>query len=128
MATIVPLPSVRGSEAVLLIEEDDLVRKMVAGILTADGYHDTAVGDIAQARRVTAAHEPVQLLIGSLAGDGEKFARRLHPAQPDLRILGTSNSDFKMPVAWLPPEHQACLNKPCALNELLRATRALLDA
>ena len=128
VATIVPLPSVRGSEAVLLIEEDDLVRKMVAGILTADGYHVTAVGDFAQARRVTAAHEPVQLLISSLAGDGEKFARRLHTAQPDLRILGTCNSDFEMPVAWLPPEHQACLNKPCALNELLRATRALLDA
>jgi hypothetical protein len=33
-----------------------------------------------------------------------------------------------MPLSWLPKEHQACLTKPYALNELLRAARALLDA
>ncbi len=126
--TIASLPSVRGSEPVLLVEEDDLVRKMVAGILTADGYQVTAVSNFAEARRQTPGTEPVQLLIGTLAGDGEKFARRLLSAQPKLRILCTCNSDFEMSVSWLPKEHQACLTKPYALNELLRATRALLDA
>jgi two-component system cell cycle sensor histidine kinase/response regulator CckA len=125
---VAPLPSVRGSEAVLLVEEDEVVRKMVAGILTADGYHVTAVGSLADAGRKTAAVEPVQLLIANLAGEGEKFAQRLYKAQPELRILCTSNYDFRMPVAWLPPERQVCLNKPYALSELLRATRAVLDA
>ena len=32
------LPATRGRETVLLVEEDNVVRKMVAGILTADGY------------------------------------------------------------------------------------------
>jgi two-component system cell cycle sensor histidine kinase/response regulator CckA len=127
-ASIAPLPSVRGSEPVLLVEDDELVRKMVAGILTADGYHVTACANFNQAKRQTPAAEPVQLLIGSLAGEGEKFARKLFSVQPKLRVLCTCNSDFDMPLSWLPKEHQACLTKPYALNELLRAARALLDA
>ena len=49
-----------------------------------------------------------------------------HPA---LRILCTSQGDDpKAPFAWIAPEHQAVLNKPYALSELLRAARKLLDA
>ena len=33
-----PLPSTKGNESVLVVEEDDVLRKMVAGMLTADGY------------------------------------------------------------------------------------------
>lgn len=127
--TVTPLASVRGSENVLLIEEDEVVRKMVAGILTADGYRVSAAktfGDVpADEDNPTRS---VQLLIANLAGEGEKIARRLRDDQPNLRVLCTSNYDFKMPIEWLPPERQACLNKPYALSELLRAARKLLDA
>lgn len=127
-AAVVPLPSMRGSENVLLVEDDEVVRKMVAGILTADGYRMTAVKSLAEARRVTAPAAPVQLVIADLAGEGEKFVRQLFGSRPELRVLCTSNHDFKMPVSWLPPEHQVCLNKPYALSELVRAVRKLLDA
>lgn len=125
---VAPLPSMRGTETVLLIEEDEVVRKMVAGILTADGYRVLAAGSFAEAGRRANPAAPVQLLIASLAGEGEKFARRLLAGQPGLRILCVANHDQRMPVAWLPPANQACLNKPYALSELVRATRALLDA
>src|SRR5205085_11139111 len=46
---VAPLESVRGSEPALLIEDDEVVRKMVAGILTADGYRVTEVGSFALA-------------------------------------------------------------------------------
>jgi signal transduction histidine kinase/CheY-like chemotaxis protein len=124
---VTPLPSLHGSEVVLLVEPDEVVRKMVAGILTADGYRVIAVATFA-AHRKTPEARPVQLLIANLADQGEKFARRLHRAQPKLRILCTCNQNFEIPVAWLPAEHQACLYKPYALSELLRVTRALLDA
>lgn len=128
-ASVAPLPSVRGSENVLLIEEDEVVRKMVAGILTADGYRVTAAKTFAELARDDATWtRPVQLLIANLAADGEKFARRLHTAQPGIRLLCTANYDFKMPVDWLPADRQICLNKPYALSELLRAARKLLDA
>lgn len=124
---VAPLPSLRGSETVLLVEEDEVVRKMVAGMLTADGYRVTA----AKAFSEVAAKGDlprVQLLIANLAGDGEKHAKRLLESNPTLRVLCTSQHDFKMPATWLPPQRQACLNKPYALSELLRAARKLLDA
>jgi two-component system cell cycle sensor histidine kinase/response regulator CckA len=125
---VAPLPSTRGSENVLLVEEDDVVRKMVAGILTADGYRVTAVRSFAEGARETAPAARVELLIADLGGEGEKFARRLYRRLPDLRLLCTGNHGFKMPVGWLPEGCQASLNKPYALSELMRAARRLLDA
>ncbi len=125
--TVAPLPSLRGNETVLLIEEDEVVRKMVAGMLTADGYRVTAARSFAE-RPNSGEERRVQLFIGTLAGDGEKQARRLREANPGLRVLCTCQEDFRMPVSWLPPEHQACMRKPYALSALLRAARKLLDA
>ncbi|WP_414664617.1 ATP-binding protein [Horticoccus sp. 23ND18S-11] len=122
-----PLQSMRGSENVLLVEEDDVVRKMVAGILTSDGYRVTARKSFTDAAREPMPSRPFHLFIGSLAGEGEKFARRLVDACPGLRVLCTSQNDFKMPVGWIPPGRQAVINKPYALSELMRAARKLLD-
>jgi two-component system cell cycle sensor histidine kinase/response regulator CckA len=127
-APVAPLPITRGTETVLLVEDDDLVRKMVAGILTTDGYRVFAAKTPAVALREASEHgRPVQLLIANLAGDGEKIARQLHAAQPNLRVLCTCNHDCKLPMAWLAPARQAVLNKPYALSELLKAARTLLD-
>src|SRR4051812_17325009 len=84
-ATVAPLPSMRGSENILLVEEDEVVRKMVAGMLTADGYRVNATKSFQDVPRdeVNPAR-PVQLLIANLAGEAEGFARRLHAVQPNL--------------------------------------------
>lgn len=124
---VAPLPSMRGSENVLLVEEDDVVRKMVAGILTSDGYRVTARKTISDAARESLPSRPYQLFIGSLVGEGGKFARRLAGESPGLRVLCTSQHDFKAPVAWIAPERQAIIQKPYALSELMRAARTLLD-
>ncbi|MSU50511.1 MAG: PAS domain S-box protein [Opitutus sp.] len=127
--TVAPLPSVRGNEVVLLVEEDDVVRKMVAGILTADGYRVTAASSFANVARESAPARPFQILIAALEGEGEKFARRLLRTNPALRLLRTYESEeSKIAVRWLRPDRQARLLKPYALSELLRATRKLLDA
>jgi two-component system, cell cycle sensor histidine kinase and response regulator CckA len=125
---VAPLQSVRGSENVLIVEEDEVVRKMVAGILAADGYRVTATKSFAEIARATPPLRPFQLFIGSLAGDGERFARRLVETYPALRVLCTAQNDFKLPVSWVAPDRQAIINKPYALNELMRAARRLLDA
>ncbi|MEO5957521.1 MAG: ATP-binding protein [Opitutaceae bacterium] len=128
-ASVAPLPATHSSETVLLVEDDDVVRKMVEGILVADGYRVTAVKSFADMRQDEASPtRPVQLLIATLTGEGEKFARRLHAAQPKLRMLCTGNNDVKRPLGWLPPARQAFLAKPYALSELLLGARTLLDA
>jgi PAS domain S-box-containing protein len=126
---IEPLPSTRGHEAVLLVEEDEVVRKMVTGVLTADGYRVVAVKTPAAARR-EARHlpTPVRLLITNLTGEGDQLARALHAAEPGLRVLSTSAREKAGSPAWLKRSRWARLPKPYALSELLKATRSLLDA
>ena len=125
---IAPLQSLRGTENVLIVEEDEVVRKMVAGILTADGYRVTATRSFGDLASRTRPEQSFHLFIGPLAGDGEKFARRLVETHPSLRVLCTAQNDFKLPVPWIAPDRQAIINKPYALNELIRAARTLLDA
>ena len=125
---IAPLPSTRGHESVLLVEEDDVVRKMVMGILTADGYRvvatKTPTAALREARR---APRPVQLLITSFTSEGEKLVRALQDAEPGLRVLCTSARENTRALAGLDRSRRAFLPKPYMLSELLKAARTLLD-
>jgi CheY-like chemotaxis protein len=124
------LPSTHGRETILLIEEDDVVRKMVAGILTADGYKILAARHAGEALRDARRRGPVHLLVvqlGDHTGKNEKLARALHATQPALRVIVIGRPGTQ-PLAWLAPEHQTCLAKPFELSALLRAIRMLLDA
>lgn len=128
-AAVAPLPSLRGNETVWLIEPDEIVRKMVAGMLTADGYRVTALGSHEDAPSDAAALKAVQLLISALRGEGERLAKKIHAQHPELRVLviGDHEEDSGT-VGWLSSERQTRLNKPYALSSLLRAARRLLDA
>jgi len=128
-ASVAPLPRIRGNENVLLIEADEVVRKMVAGILTADGYRVVAVDSHAAARHeLKLRPAPVRLLVANLVDDGDAFARQLLAEQPNLRVLCTCNNDCAMPFPWIAPDRQLAINKPYALSELLKATRRVLDS
>jgi PAS domain S-box-containing protein len=134
-ATAVPsnglpmLPSTHGRETVLLLEEDDVVRKMIAGILVADGYKILSARHASEALREASRRGPVHLLVvqlGDLTGENEKLARALFVTRPALRVIVIGRPGTH-PLAWLAPEHQACLAKPFELSALLRAIRTLLD-
>lgn len=123
------IPATRGHETVLLVEEDDVLRKMVAGMLTADGYRVTDVRKSGEAleKHHDAQGKPVQLLIANITGDGEKLAKELLAERPDLRVLNACNQGAQQTFAWLPAGRQTSLPKPFALSELLKAARKLLD-
>ena len=122
------LPSTQGHESVLLVEEDDVVRKMVAGILTADGYRVIAVKTPAAARRETQSlPRPIQLLIAGLTPEVLELARTLQTAEPKLRVLCTTPREKAAAPTWLKARRRAYLPKPYALSELLKAARQLLD-
>ena len=125
-------PDTRGRETILLMEEDRLVGKMVAGILTADGYEVLAASLPADALALAKGHgRAIDLLIADLTdarGRGRELAHELQAIKPGFRILCTSIADGAQPVPWLPAAYQAHIVKPFTLNELLRKTRGLLDA
>jgi PAS domain S-box-containing protein len=128
-APISPLPATRGHETLLLVEEDEVVRKMVAGMLTADGYRVMACKTAKDGIELSGRHDrPVQLLIAGFDEDGEKLARSLYSSVPALRVIWVGTHETLSPAAWLPPAQQYTLAKPFALSEVLRNVRALLDA
>ncbi len=122
------LPSTRGHETVLIAEADPVVCKMVAGILTTDGYTVLASASPAKALQLARRHkEPVDLLIGSMQHpEAAKLARTLHATQPRLRVVATDSVPGPR-FTWLPAEFQITLAKPYALSALLNTVRALLD-
>ncbi len=123
-----PLPSTRGHETVLIAEADPVVCKMVAGILTTDGYNVLASGSPAEALQLARRHKaPINLIIGNVQHtDATKLARALYAANPHLRVLATDSVPGPT-LAWLPRQVQASLAKPYALSRLLHTVRALLD-
>ena len=125
------LPATRGHETVLLVESDEVVGKMVAGMLTADGYRVISARDGAHALQLARAPaDPVQILIAALGNQAEctRLFSALRETQPDLRVLCTAACEGDCPIASLAPKRLCCLPKPFALSELLKATRQLLDA
>ena len=123
-----PLPSTSGRETILITEADPVVGKMVAGILTTDGYTVLASSSPAKALQLARRHKlPIDLLICNLQHfDAQKFVRPLHEAHPNLRVVAT-DSVPAAPLPWLPREAQTSLAKPYALSSLLHTVRALLD-
>ena len=130
--TIPTLPGTPGRETVLLVEEDDVIRKMVASILTADGYtvltERTPEDGLDIARRLG---RPIDLLITQIPGpaskEGDKLIRALHAEHPHIRVLTTGNPDCA-PISFINAEAVACVTKPFALSALIKAVRTLLDA
>ena len=129
--TLAPLPVTRGRETLLVVEEDNVVRKMVAGILTADGYDVIAQASPAAALiSVKHSKTPVHLVIADTSaptGDTFDMIRTLQRDQPGLRVLCTPNQDAP-PITFLPSSRQMTLAKPFALSSLLHDVRKLLDA
>ncbi len=128
-AVLSPLPSTGGSESILIVEEDGVLRKMIAGILTSDGY---AVSDAATPHEAGGAlvrrDAPLELVIldGRLPGS-EALVGRLFGENPELRLLTTGEHEHSQRLPWVPETSQAHLAKPFTLSTLLKVIRALLD-
>ncbi|HEY0947052.1 MAG TPA: ATP-binding protein [Opitutaceae bacterium] len=129
--TLPSLPATGGRETVLIIEADDVVRKMVAGILTADGYKVVAAATplegLAAVRRHAKRVQLVCLGVNDRPHEAEQLVRALLGEEPGLRLLATPDEAYT-PYSWLPAAAQAALPKPFALSAVLKAVRALLDA
>ena len=128
---LAPLPVTGGRETLLIIEPDNVVRKMVEGILSADGYEIIACSSCSTAAvEIKRLKGAIHLLIADpVAEDGDvaQLARRLHRAQKGLRVLGIPNTTCD-PINGVPAKHQSQLPKPFALSSLLYEVRSLLDA
>ena len=119
------LPGMRGTERVLIIEADDILRKMIAGIFANDGYKVT---EAVQPEEATVGATPQLVLLQAHTKAGLALVRRLHAANPRLRVISTSAAGTPGAIpSDLPPGSAVHLPKPFALSTLLLRARSLLD-
>jgi two-component system cell cycle sensor histidine kinase/response regulator CckA len=124
------LPVTRGTETLLLIEKDEVLRKMIAGILATEGYKvtDVATADAAARTIADCDLKPQLVLINCDDRAVAALMHLLHARNPALRLISIS---AESPAAALPefsPEAVMHLPKPFALSKLVLSVRTLLDA
>jgi len=123
-------PLARGPETLLIIEADAVLRKMITGLLTVDGYQVSAVATAAEAQSQLAGQRPLpQLVLMSGGSQAEtKFVRQLLAANKQLRVINTSAEYPWRGLTDIPEQRRRHLPKPFALSVLFAQIRVLLDA
>ena len=123
-----------GTETVLLVEDEELVRGLVRQVLEAQGYRvlEAPHGPAALALARVHARDPLHLLVSDVVMpqmDGPTLAlalREQRPALPVLFMSGYSDSGPRSAASDLP--RSSFLQKPFAPAQLARAVRDALDA
>lgn len=119
-----------GTERILVVEDDERVRRVAVARLMTAGYSVLQAGDAARALDVLSTSEPVDLLFtdiimpGGMTGD--ELARQAVLLRPGLKVLFTSGyaepsiANHSIPTtSWL--------KKPYTAQELAIRLRQLLD-
>ncbi|HET9725927.1 MAG TPA: response regulator, partial [Gemmatimonadales bacterium] len=126
-------PGASGSETVLVVEDETMVRAMVVRALREEGYRVREAESGAEAlSMLDGTHDDVRLVITDLAMaeiGGRELGQRLADCRPGLPILYMSGYPLDEVVRrGLLQESQPFLQKPFAPVALLESVRALLDA
>lgn len=129
----VPTNAPRGSETVLVVEDDDQVRRMTIAVLERAGYHVLAARSGSEALAVAEQHAgTIHLLLTDVMMpemSGPELVRRLVPLRPDMRALCVSGYTDDIPLELEGGEANiAFLQKPVSPDGLKLKVREVLDA
>jgi signal transduction histidine kinase len=124
-----PLP--RGTETILLAEDDEVLRTLTARILTSQGYNVLEASDGVEALRVAEKHGgALDLLTTDMvmpSMGGHDLANELSARRPGLKVLFVSGyTDDAVGRGELQPG-DAFLQKPVDPKILARKVRQMLD-
>jgi len=120
-----------GAETILLVEDEDAVRRLCTRVLSASGYHvlEARNGDEA-IELMTRRAGNLDLLVTDLVMPrmgGRQLAAKLRESLPKLRILFLSGYTEGAPLARELDPSVGFLQKPFAPPALTSKVRALLD-
>ena len=121
-----------GTETILLVEDEDSVRRLAARVLRTCGYHVIEAGGAGDALRASEGwSHPIALLIADVVMpqiSGPELAERLRAARPELRVLFTSGyTDDAVVRHGLVDRRVAFLQKPFTPASLAQKTREVLN-
>jgi DNA-binding NtrC family response regulator len=121
--------SVQFSETILVVDDEDIVRRIVARELLKHGYHVLEAWDGESALRVCALTKRIHLLLTdvSMKGiSGPQLAQILTSSRPEMKVLfmsGYPENIFTPP----PGLGMAFIEKTFTMDELNKMIRELLD-
>jgi len=121
-----------GSETVLVAEDEEAVRLIIAKALEARGYRVLSARDGSEALELAAGHGGIDLLVTDVVMpdmNGRELSRCLTEARPNLRTLYLSGyTDDAMLHRGVLQEGVAFLQKPFSLGALARKVRDVIEA
>lgn len=125
-------PATAHPRRVLLVEDEDMVRKVVSRMLTSRGFevHAAASGSEAMALFDAPEIEEFDLLVTDLMmpdGGGLGVARNLTARMPDLKVLLVSGYSASGTEGWEPGRFRF-LTKPFGSAELAKAIDELFQS
>jgi CheY-like chemotaxis protein len=122
----------RGSETILLVDDEEGVRKLCSAVLQSNGYQvlEANNGSAALAVYEKNAHKIDMLLTDVVMPqmDGFELGRQLAAIAPKLRILYMSGYRDNSPAVSPLETPLAFLHKPFTPDALLAKVREVLDA
>ena len=115
---------------VLIVDDEEAVRRFVERVLSEAGYRTEVAGDGPEAIQVAQKAGGFDILVTDVMMPqmtGDELARHFRQKEPRLKVLyltGYSDRLFKEKVTlW---EDEAFLDKPCSVKGLLQAVSLLL--
>ncbi len=130
LASTTPLQ--RGTETILVADDDERVRTQICVALRKQGYRVLDASNADEAiETARTLREPIHLLITDLVlpdTNGLELTKHLSGFFPEIQVLvisGYTNETF-IRLSWLDPTFEL-LPKPFSIHELLRKTREILD-
>ena len=126
-------PARRGTETVLVVEDDEQVRIAIRSALHRAGYNVLEANNGADALIVSEQHSGrVHLLLTDVVMprlSGPELARRLNGARPEMRVLYMSGYTREtLGPHGLPEKGPPVLSKPISPDLLLSTVGEMLDA
>ena len=122
----------RGSETILLAEDEEDVRELAREFLTKSGYVVLEARNGAEALKVASEHSgPIHLLVSDVVMPkmgGPELADRLAPTRPGIKVLFMSGyAEYAAVEHEIIDKGSAALQKPFALEALGRKVREVLE-
>ncbi len=124
-------PSPRGTETVLLVEDEEALRGPMRRGLEREGYTVLEAGDAREAITICETFDGViHIMVTDLVMpgmDGVELARHVESIRPDMKVLYTSGyTDSEVTRHGLVEPGVAFLQKPYTPSELVRRIREIL--
>jgi signal transduction histidine kinase/DNA-binding response OmpR family regulator len=121
-----------GTESILVVEDEEMLRDLARGVLTREGYTVTAAGNASEARALIASQGPVDLLLTDVVVpggfNGVELANQLRTLCPGLRVLYMSGyTDSAVVHHSILAPGAFFLQKPFTPLELTLKVRRVLD-